>query len=306
MTGRDGPIEWGFGTHSPLVSGAGKTWWIVVAELAAFVEEVVSRTALLRHYHAVGYTARRGQVDLVGHSMGGLVIAGYLQRTAGKRVRRVATLGTPFRGSFEAALKVVTGQGELPGESASREREAARDPWFYAVVRRDTAQACGMGAFMRCDAANGVIEIGNIFKLGTKYAVPLGALYLDEQGQERPIVMGSYGIGPAIRHYYLVSRATKQPLDGFCYIFVVVDNEDQLAHCCSPTWSMAWGATSIKTYNPRSAGFPRSSLYSSPMPARLSTICRGISCAVRSHRRRWRSPSTVDRATTSRERYSTY
>ncbi len=42
-----------------------------------------------------------------------------------------------------------------------------------------------------------MIEIGNIFKLGTKYSVPLGALYLDEQGQERPIVMGSYGIGPA-------------------------------------------------------------------------------------------------------------
>jgi prolyl-tRNA synthetase len=42
-----------------------------------------------------------------------------------------------------------------------------------------------------------VIEIGNIFKLGTKYAEGLGASYLDEQGQSRPIVMGSYGIGPA-------------------------------------------------------------------------------------------------------------
>ena len=42
-----------------------------------------------------------------------------------------------------------------------------------------------------------VIEVGNIFKLGTKYSEPLGATYLDEQGQERPIVMGSYGIGPA-------------------------------------------------------------------------------------------------------------
>jgi prolyl-tRNA synthetase len=42
-----------------------------------------------------------------------------------------------------------------------------------------------------------VIEIGNIFKLGTKYSVPLGATYLDERGQEQPIVMGSYGIGPA-------------------------------------------------------------------------------------------------------------
>ncbi|MEA2492915.1 MAG: prolyl-tRNA synthetase, partial [Thermoleophilaceae bacterium] len=41
------------------------------------------------------------------------------------------------------------------------------------------------------------IEVGNIFKLGTRYSVPLGATYLDEGGQEHPIVMGSYGIGPA-------------------------------------------------------------------------------------------------------------
>lgn len=42
-----------------------------------------------------------------------------------------------------------------------------------------------------------VIEIGNIFKLGTKYSAPLGATYLDENGQEQVIIMGSYGIGPA-------------------------------------------------------------------------------------------------------------
>jgi prolyl-tRNA synthetase len=41
------------------------------------------------------------------------------------------------------------------------------------------------------------IEIGNIFKLGTRYSEPLGASYLDPDGKERPIVMGSYGIGPA-------------------------------------------------------------------------------------------------------------
>jgi prolyl-tRNA synthetase len=41
------------------------------------------------------------------------------------------------------------------------------------------------------------IEIGNIFKLGTRYSEPLGATYLDPDGAERPIVMGSYGIGPA-------------------------------------------------------------------------------------------------------------
>ncbi len=42
-----------------------------------------------------------------------------------------------------------------------------------------------------------VIEVGNIFKLGTKYSEGLNAMYLDEAGQQKPIVMGSYGIGPA-------------------------------------------------------------------------------------------------------------
>lgn len=41
------------------------------------------------------------------------------------------------------------------------------------------------------------IEIGNIFKLGTRYSVPLGATFLDEDGTSKPVWMGSYGIGPA-------------------------------------------------------------------------------------------------------------
>lgn len=39
------------------------------------------------------------------------------------------------------------------------------------------------------------IELGHIFKLGTKYSEALGATFLDENGKEKPIVMGSYGIG---------------------------------------------------------------------------------------------------------------
>jgi prolyl-tRNA synthetase len=41
------------------------------------------------------------------------------------------------------------------------------------------------------------IEVGNIFKLGTRYSEPLNATYLDEDGTEKHIWMGSYGIGPA-------------------------------------------------------------------------------------------------------------
>ncbi|MEM7530668.1 MAG: proline--tRNA ligase [Chloroflexota bacterium] len=39
------------------------------------------------------------------------------------------------------------------------------------------------------------VEVGNIFKLGTKYSAAMGATYLDDNGREQPIVMGSYGIG---------------------------------------------------------------------------------------------------------------
>ena len=48
-------------------------------------------------------------------------------------------------------------------EAWLKEREAARDPWFYIFNRREGHLPLGMGAFMRSDAANGVIEIGHIW-----------------------------------------------------------------------------------------------------------------------------------------------
>ncbi len=53
------------------------------------------------------------------------------------------------------------------------------------------------------------IEVGNIFKLGTRYSEPLGATFSDEDGTERPIVMGCYGIGPA----RIVAAAIEQRAD---------------------------------------------------------------------------------------------
>jgi prolyl-tRNA synthetase len=54
----------------------------------------------------------------------------------------------------------------------------------------DPCPNCGRPVILR----NG-IEVGNIFKLGTKFADAFGATYLGEDGQPHPIVMGSYGIG---------------------------------------------------------------------------------------------------------------
>ena len=58
------------------------------------------------------------------------------------------------------------------------------------VREGDRCPSCGGPVILR----NG-IEVGNIFKLGTKYTKALGAEYLGEDGERHPIVMGSYGIG---------------------------------------------------------------------------------------------------------------
>jgi pimeloyl-ACP methyl ester carboxylesterase len=98
--------------------------------LAAFIDEVSNRTRLLRHYDADGY-ANDPRVNLVGHSMGGLIVAGCLERMAGaktaSKIGKIATLASPFRGSFEAVVKVTTGTADLGGDvPSSRERESAR------------------------------------------------------------------------------------------------------------------------------------------------------------------------------------
>lgn len=63
---------------------------------------------------------------------------------------------------------------------------------IHAAAQDDGCAECG--GTLKIER---VIEIGNIFKLGTKYSAALKAVFLDENGEERPIIMGSYGIGPA-------------------------------------------------------------------------------------------------------------
>jgi prolyl-tRNA synthetase len=79
----------------------------------------------------------------------------------------------------------------VKGVKAGREFEAEFAD-IHGAAAGDACVQCGKP--LRIER---VIEVGNIFKLGTKYSAPLKANYLDENGAERPIVMGSYGIGPA-------------------------------------------------------------------------------------------------------------
>jgi prolyl-tRNA synthetase len=73
--------------------------------------------------------------------------------------------------------------------------EPGRDfPFERADVRTVEAGDTVGGRPIRIEKA---IEVANIFKLGTRYSEAFGATFLDENGGARPIVMGSYGIGPA-------------------------------------------------------------------------------------------------------------
>jgi prolyl-tRNA synthetase len=78
----------------------------------------------------------------------------------------------------------------LRGVQAGRDFQA-RFANIREVREGDTCPNCG-GA-LRFQTA---IEVGHIFKLETHYSAPLDATFLDEDGQEKPLVMGSYGIGP--------------------------------------------------------------------------------------------------------------
>ena len=132
-------------------------------------------------------------------------------------------LGSPYRPATEEEIREAFGAdpGSLGPVGASVEvvaDEALREGQFVAGANRTgyhlrgvqagrdfqarfanirevrEGDACpNCGGALRFQTA---IEVGHIFKLETHYSVPLDATFLDEDGQEKPLVMGSYGIGP--------------------------------------------------------------------------------------------------------------
>jgi prolyl-tRNA synthetase len=136
----------------------------------------------------------------------------------------VTALGETYRPMTDEEIRSVFGAGggslgpvgvtiDVLADDALREGQfvagANRDGWHlrgvqagrdyipeFADIRQanegDTCVLCG-GKLLEQPA----IELGHIFKLGTFYSVPFGATFLDEDGEEKPLMMGSYGIGPA-------------------------------------------------------------------------------------------------------------
>jgi prolyl-tRNA synthetase len=136
----------------------------------------------------------------------------------------VTALGEAYRPMTDEEIRAVFGAGggslgpvgvtiDILADEALREGQfvagANRDGWHLRGVQAgrdynsefaDIRQANEGDACPECGGRlveQTAIELGHIFKLGTFYSVPFGAMFLDEDGEEKPLVMGSYGIGPA-------------------------------------------------------------------------------------------------------------
>jgi prolyl-tRNA synthetase len=114
-------------------------------------------------------------------------------------------LGPPgFIGPVGTELEILLDEAVAPGgyvtganqvDAHLRGVEPGRDFPFRSVdVRTVMAGDTVNGSAIRIEPA---IEVGNIFKLGTRYSEALGASYLDESGTVQWIWMGCYGFGPA-------------------------------------------------------------------------------------------------------------
>jgi prolyl-tRNA synthetase len=134
-----------------------------------------------------------------------------LQNTLGQPFRAASAdeiekrLGPPgYIGPVGAQLPVLLDQavgigayvaGANEPEAHLRGVQPGRDFRFEHVdVREVVAGDTINGSTIRIEPA---IEIGNIFKLGTRYSEPLNATYLDEDGKAQFVWMGCYGFGPA-------------------------------------------------------------------------------------------------------------
>ena len=136
--------------------------------------------------HLAALALRPAQEDEIVELLG--AHPGSLGGVGARDVRIVADLSLRGRRSMTTGAN----DDDFHFRGVDVERDIAVSEW---VDLREVRAGEGC---VECDGALDVfkaIEVGHIFKLGTKYSSALGATVLDENGQSRPIWMGSYGIG---------------------------------------------------------------------------------------------------------------
>jgi prolyl-tRNA synthetase len=129
--------------------------------------------------------------EMMGASAGSLGGVGVKARARelGKEIRILADLA--LKGRRNMTTGANKDDHHLRGVNISR--DIAVDSWvdLRTVVSGEGCPNCESGTLEVAKA----LEIGHIFKLGTKYSESMGATVLTQDGKEAPIVMGSYGIG---------------------------------------------------------------------------------------------------------------
>jgi prolyl-tRNA synthetase len=129
--------------------------------------------------------------ELMGASAGSLggVGAKVRARESGKEVRIIADLA--LKGRRNMTTGANKDDHHLRGVNISRDIPV--DSWvdLRTVTPGEGCPVCETGTLEVAKA----LEIGHIFKLGTKYSESMGATVLNQDGKEVPVVMGSYGIG---------------------------------------------------------------------------------------------------------------
>lgn len=95
----------------------------------------------------------------------------------------------------------IVDSGELvigANESGYHVKYAVYGRDFKAEIEADIASAYDGAPCIKCGTPMGAkraVEAGNIFQLGTKYSLGLNAMFTDTNGERKPVIMGSYGIG---------------------------------------------------------------------------------------------------------------
>jgi len=116
------------------------------------------------------------------------IVAGYASPVGLRGARVIAD------DSVKGANNLVAGANEsgyhLKNVNYPRDFQAERVADIALARSGDRCLRCGQPL-----TASRGIELGHVFKLGTKYSATVGATYLDREGVARPIVMGCYGIG---------------------------------------------------------------------------------------------------------------
>jgi prolyl-tRNA synthetase len=125
--------------------------------------------------------------DLLGASAGSLGGVGAKQKA--KDVRIIADRALQGRRNMTTGAN----KDEHHLRGVDIERDIKPDSWadLRTVASGERCPNCEAGTLEVFKA----LEVGHIFKLGTKYSVSMGANVLDQNGKEVPIIMGSYGIG---------------------------------------------------------------------------------------------------------------